>query len=460
MDRVTYRSIDGPGWEFSYPDAVAVAGNRAWVGNSTGSVTEVNATTGALIRVITASRYDLYRPAAITTRGSTVWIANSYFNGNGTNTSSVTEIDARTGALIRVITAGQYQLYGPTGIAIAGNTVWVANSGLNTSGNQIASVTEINARTGALIRVITAERYQLYGPTGIAIAGNTVWVANSGLNTSGNQIASVTEINARTGALIRVITAGRYQLSQPAGVATTGNTVWVANGGSVTEINARTGALIRVITGSRYQLNGLIGIAATGKTVWVATNPDGGDNQTVTEINAATGALIRVGSSSSLPDIAFAMTADRHGAWVVTNDTGGKGGGMPGGVVGQFGATTGALVRTLSQPILANSNGGGAITADGGYIWVVGTNFYDGAGWLAKFNAATGALVLQIIAGDAEPATAPPGSDTWSVVPGGGPATAVPVPAGSSTAVPASAPASAAPALAPRSAPASAAPAS
>ncbi len=407
-DQVTFSSIDAPGWEFSYPDAVAVAGNRAWVGNFTGSVTEVNATTGALIRVISASRYDLYEPAAITTRENTVWIANSFFNSNGTNTTSVTEINASTGALIRVITAG---------------------------------------------------RYQLYGPTGIATTGNTVWVANSGFNSSGNQIASVTEINATTGALIRVITARRYQLNEPAGIAATGNTVWVANGGSVTEINAATGALIRVITARRYQLNGLVGIAATGKTLWVATNPDGGNNQTVTEINAATGALIRVGSSSSLRDMAFAMTADRYGAWVVTNDTGGKGGGVPGGVVAQFSATTGALVRALSQPVLANSNGGGAITADGGYIWVTGTNFYDGAGWLAKFNAATGALVLQIIAGDAEPATAPPGSDTWSVAPSGSPGLAVPVPAGSSTAVPASAPAKApgsAPAKAPGSAPAKA----
>jgi DNA-binding beta-propeller fold protein YncE len=300
-DRATFGSIDGPGWEFSYPDAVDVAGNRVWVGNFSGSVTEVNAATGALIRVISGGRYDLYEPSAITTRGNTVWIANSYFNGDGTNTTSVTEI------------------------------------------------------------------------------------------------------NATTGALIRVITARRYQLDWPTGIATTGDRVWVANGASVTEVNATTGALIRVITARRYQLNGLVGIAATGKTVWVANS--GGNDQTVTEISATTGALIRAGSSSSLPYMAFAMTADRYGAWVVTNDTGGKGGGVPEGVVAEFSATTGKLARALSQPVLANSNGGGAISADGGYIWVTGTNFYDGAGWLAKFNAATGALVLQVIAGDPGPAT-------------------------------------------------------
>jgi hypothetical protein len=354
-DRTTLRSIDAPGWEFSYPDAVGAAGNRVWVGNSTGSVTEINATTGALIRAITASRYDLYQPTAITIRGNTVWIANSSFNSYGTNNTSVTEINATTGALIRVITARRYDLLGPVGITTRGNTVWVANSGA--TGEQIGSVTEINATTGALVRVVAGSRYQLDGPTGIAI---------------------------------------------------TGNTVWVANGGSVTEINATSGALIRVITARRYQLNGLIGIAATGNAVLTATDPEGGNVQTVTEINARTGALIRVGSSSSLPDMAFAFTADRYGAWVVSNDVGGKGGGEPGGVLAEFSGRTGELARALSPPILANSNGGGGIAADGGYIWVTGTNFWDGAGWLAKFDAATGALVMQVIAGDAAPATTPP----------------------------------------------------
>jgi hypothetical protein len=191
-----------------------------------------------------------------------------------------------------------------------------------------------------------------------------------------------------------------WEFSWPDAVAVASGRVWVANSGdSVTEINAATGALVRVISARRYRLNGLLGIAATGNKIWTATNPDGGDNQTVTEINAATGALIRTGSVSSLPGIAFAMTANRYGAWVVTNDTGGKGGGTPDGVVAEFSAATGALVRTISPPILANSNGGGGIIAGGGHIWVTGTSFYTGAGWLAEFSATTGALVRQIVAG-------------------------------------------------------------
>ncbi len=350
---MSFSRAGAPGWEFSYPGAVAIAGSRVWVANANDSVTEVSAATGALIRVISASRY---------------------------------RFDA------------------PSGIAITGDTVWVASSGWNSNGGEpIGSVTEISARTGALIRVISASRYRLFEPVGIVATGHAVWVANGGDGT-GNDGYPVTEISARTGALIRVISASRYRLFEPVGIAATRNTVWVANASSVTEISARTGALIRVISAGRYKLGGLAGIAATGNTVWAANNPDGGGGQTVTEINATTGALIRVGSTSSLPGIAFAITADRYGAWVLTNSTGGKGGGQASGALTEFSASTGALIRTLSQPILATSNGGGAAAAHGGYIWVTGSNFHDGAGWLAEFSARTGALIRQIIAGGPAPA--------------------------------------------------------
>ena len=47
-------------------------------------------------------------------------------------------------------------------------------------------------------------RYQFADPGAIAVAGHDLWVANGGSN-------SVTEINADTGALVRVISAQRYR---------------------------------------------------------------------------------------------------------------------------------------------------------------------------------------------------------------------------------------------------------
>ena len=53
--------------------------------------------------------------------------------------------------------------------------LWVANS----LGN---SVTEINAGTGALIRVLSGREYHFKDPTGIAASGRTAWVTNMGGN--------------------------------------------------------------------------------------------------------------------------------------------------------------------------------------------------------------------------------------------------------------------------------------
>ena len=91
--------------------------------------------------------------------------------------------------------------------------------------------------------------------------------------------------------------------------------MWVPDGDSdaVTEINAATGALIRVIDAPEYQFSGPDAIAAAGDGVWVV-NVDGGS---VTEINAATGALVRV--ISSVTNVPFAIAADQSGVWLMTN---------------------------------------------------------------------------------------------------------------------------------------------
>jgi hypothetical protein len=306
-------------------------------------------------------------------------------NGGG---NSVTEINANTGALIRIISASRYQLNEPQAIAASGDTVWVLGS--NDVGN--TAVTEIDAATGALVRVISAGRYQINGANAIAASGNTVWVANF----DGGGRNSVTEIDAATGALVRVLEGSRYQFTGTGAIAASGNALWVANQDSVTEIDAATGALVRVLQGSRYQFNELQEIATSGNTVWTAASPPGSNGITTaafttTEINAVTGALIRTGSAR-LPQYAFGMAADRFGAWLLTNDIAGKEGGQPDGEVAEFSAATGAPIRILSPPIVKNMPGNGAgIAADEDHIWVTGPDY------LAEFSAATGALIREII---------------------------------------------------------------
>ena len=173
-----------------------------------------------------------------------------------------------------------------------------------------------------------------------------------------------------------------------------GNRVWVADGnaGALTEIDATTGALIRVITARRYQLNGPDAIAVAGDRAWVVDV----DSSAVTEIDAATGALIRV--IPSLPNVPFAIAADRAGAWLVTN-LGVKAvdGSRPDGSVAELSAATGRLVRNIGGPPFRSAVPGGAIAAGGGAVWVTGSDFYGYRHWLAELSAATGALVRVIV---------------------------------------------------------------
>ncbi len=85
------------GWGFGQPDAVSSDGTHVWVANGGGkSVTELSASTGALLQVIKGSSYGFDAPSAISSDGTDVWVANSQSN-------SVTELSASTGALVQVI---------------------------------------------------------------------------------------------------------------------------------------------------------------------------------------------------------------------------------------------------------------------------------------------------------------------------------------------------------------------
>ncbi len=230
------RSLSGVkvfGWGFDDPDGVASDGIHVWVANQGGnSVTELSASTGALVRVDSGPRYGfdqvvsgigglivLPGPSAIASDGTHVWVANS--NGN-----SVTELSSSTGALVRVIRGSSYGFDYPEGIARNANHVWVVNS----NGN---SVTELSASTGALVWVISGSSYGFDDPVAVASDGSHVWVAN----VYGN---SLTELSASTGALVRVISGSSYGFDDPVGVASKGSRVWVANsnGMTVTEFSA------------------------------------------------------------------------------------------------------------------------------------------------------------------------------------------------------------------------------
>ena len=113
------------GSSFSPPGAVAPDGRHVWVTSpGGGSVTELDAATGALVRVLKGHRYRFNQSHAAASDGLHVWVVNSPQNGGG----SVIELDAATGALVKVLDGSAYGFNYPEGIAWDGARVWVANA--------------------------------------------------------------------------------------------------------------------------------------------------------------------------------------------------------------------------------------------------------------------------------------------------------------------------------------------
>jgi DNA-binding beta-propeller fold protein YncE len=435
----SFRVLPPSGSTFNDPVAVSSDGTHVWVANKRGnSVTELGATTGALVQAIQGPSYGFDSPDAISSNGTDVWVANALGN-------SVTELDASTGALVQVISAGtspsnpsEFSPSGefdyPTAICPAGTHVWVLNSNYYINS---WSFTELDASTGAVVQVIQGPDNATTAPyMGMSCDGTHVWVTNSGYWTGQYpdqqlQNGFVTELDASTGAVVQVISSSSLGIALPDGVSSDGTDVWVANlgGASVAELNASTGALVQVISLSAYG-NAAEYISSDGTHVWVRINnnlvelhastgafvqefsePSDGSyadyqklssdgthlwvvnstNQSVTELDASTGALVQVVPVNAYGfDDPLAVSSDGTHVWVAN---------MQSGSVSELDASTGALVQVLSGPSYDFGFGdfsgeADAISSDGIHVWVANSANDS----VTELDASTGALV-QVISG-------------------------------------------------------------
>jgi hypothetical protein len=113
------------------PAQISAADGHIWVGAydttvaNNGSVAELNAGNGHLIRLISGRKYGWDLPSFVTT-GPDLWVTSQTggFGGNG----SVTELSASTGRLVHVFSGRQDHFGHPFAIAAWGSHVWVLNS--------------------------------------------------------------------------------------------------------------------------------------------------------------------------------------------------------------------------------------------------------------------------------------------------------------------------------------------
>ncbi len=277
------RTVSGAKYHFSTPRALAAVGTTLIVVNTSPSLTEINGVTGALVRVITGTSYHLNRPVAALTIGTNLFVANE---GN----STIAEIDATTGRLVRILTnapKGPLRFDGPVALASTSTstTLWVANAANS-------SVTVVKIATGAVTSVLSSPTYDFSGLAGLAVNGADVWATNSATD-------SVTEFNATTGAFVQNITNSslnaNYGFNAPATVISWQGFVYVVSppGTSpmVTQLQATTGDANWMMCNTNYAFNflGPASLAILQGNLWVANAA----NNTLTEMDATTGVLIQ-----------------------------------------------------------------------------------------------------------------------------------------------------------------------
>jgi streptogramin lyase len=261
--------------EFDAPSGLAFGGGHLWVTNQAGdSVTEINPSNGAWVTTFTRSNgYRFSQPAAITNDGANLFVANG---GN-----SVTEMRASNGQLIRVISGAKYRFVDPVAIDTSGNTVLVLNAGRPSA--FAGSITEINARTGALVRTLSGAPFAFGDPVALTVSGPDAFVADERSN-------SMTEVNIATGRVVRVVT--QQGLASPDGIGVEDGQVWVADSATnaATDIDAATGKVVVTENDSTgdygfWQPSMVIGAAGS---VYIAT--PFGTSPMVTNVTATTGA--------------------------------------------------------------------------------------------------------------------------------------------------------------------------
>jgi hypothetical protein len=262
-------------YQFSHPSAIETVGNDLFVANATGnSLTEFAASGRRHLRVIRGARYAFSDPIALASSGQDLFVLNG--------TGSITEVSASSGALIGTASGPVFGFDQPTGLAVADGEVFVANSANNT-------VTVVSAATRGFVSVLSGSQYAFSTPIGVGFDGTNMWVTNQG-DSSVTEISPTTlqaidvlvssnlpmvgPITYGDGYVFTVSppglspmvsqitpspasvnwmmcnTNGPYDFNDPQAAVVSGSVLWVVNegGNSLTEMDAGTGNLIRTVS--------------------------------------------------------------------------------------------------------------------------------------------------------------------------------------------------------------------
>jgi len=284
-------SFLGGHYGFSHPTAITSAGPDLFVANDAGSLSEVRASNGAAIRTISGTKFGFLHPDALAMSGQTLLVLNAGRpSATPATAGSISEIDAQTGKLLRKVSGSSFAFDDPIALAVSGPDAFIADVGSN-------AVTEIDTASGALVRVIAGQG--LNTPDGITVADGHVWVADAGSDaatdidqSTGAVLATVTDADAGYGfgrPSVAIQSGGNVFIASPFGTSP-----------MVTKLSATTGtpSWYMCNTNGPYYFSLLSAFAVSGDDLWVASQSGansktpGAKTGSLTELNTGTGALI------------------------------------------------------------------------------------------------------------------------------------------------------------------------
>jgi hypothetical protein len=339
------------------PESLALDGKNVWVSFYNGLLEEFNANSGASVAKRKLSSVNNTN-AGVVVASNIAWV----LEGQG-----VTAFRVDDGSQLWTITGSLHGFSGPQGLASDGTHVWVTN----TTGN---TVTELDAATRQPVRQIAGPQYQFDEPAGIATDGVNVWVVNT---RSDDETASVTEFSAITGQLVRIFDDPSLRFYETGPIEVTGGYVWIGSWDAITELDAATGAVVRIIDSTGGQSSSTSAVAV-GADVWMLRGA------TVTEFNTATGTIVRV-----VPFLSgFSLTSDGAHLWILSAQN----------TLTEIRESNGAVMRTIQGArfglVLAQ-----AVVAGGGHVWIAnGCPYNDCSSSIAELSSSTGQLA-QVLAG-------------------------------------------------------------
>lgn len=255
--------------------SIAFTGGDIWMLCPDGLL-EIDQSTGVLLRIVNAPDFRLdqtgsYGAQGLVSYGDNLWVANTY-------NDSLTEIDSKTAALVRVVDAPADGLDAPVALALAGSDLWIASQ---------SSLTELNAQSGALVRTVNTSG-DLDGLSALSVNGSRLWVSGS---------SGLMEFNTTSGRLTQIVRKG-LSSGRVVGVAATAGVVWAigygADGvqsGLLVEFNASDGALIQMVKDRGYRLGEWASLTVSNGELWIANSLARG---ALVELDPVSGSVERV----------------------------------------------------------------------------------------------------------------------------------------------------------------------